>query len=63
VVRARVGSRSRSIIGDAAETRKGRDQVIGALELPLLEQGSVQFMLFVVMVLAICALVWITIAK
>jgi hypothetical protein len=37
--------------------------VIGALELPLLEQGSVQFMLFVVMILAVCALVWITISK
>jgi len=37
--------------------------MIGALELPLLEQGSVQFMLFVVMIVAICALLWITISK
>jgi hypothetical protein len=37
--------------------------VIGTLELPLLEQGSVQFMLLVVMILVVCALLWITISK
>jgi len=30
---------------------------------PLLEQGSVQFMLFVTMILTVAFLVWITIAK
>jgi hypothetical protein len=33
------------------------------LEVPLLEQGSVQFILFVVMILAVSFLVWLTIAK
>jgi hypothetical protein len=33
------------------------------LELPLLEQGGVQFMLLVIMILAVCALLWITISK
>jgi hypothetical protein len=37
--------------------------VIGTLELPLLEQGSVQFMLLVVMILVVCAIFWITISK
>jgi hypothetical protein len=36
--------------------------MIGA-EIPLLDQGSVQFILFGVMVIAICILMWITIAK
>jgi hypothetical protein len=30
---------------------------------PLLQQGSIQFILFGVMVLAIVALLWVTIAK
>jgi hypothetical protein len=30
---------------------------------PLLEQGSVQFIIFGVMILAVLALLWITIAK
>jgi len=30
---------------------------------PLLEQGSVQFMLFVAMILVVAFLVWVTIAK
>ena len=30
---------------------------------PLLDQGSVQFILFGVMILAVFALLWITIAK
>ena len=30
---------------------------------PLLDQGSVQFILFGVMILAVFALMWITIAK
>ena len=33
------------------------------LETPLLDQGSVQFILFGVMMLGILALMWITIAK
>lgn len=33
------------------------------LEVPLLDQGSVQFILFVVMILAVSFLVWLTIAK
>jgi hypothetical protein len=33
------------------------------VEGPLLDQGSVQFILFGVMVIAICILMWITIAK
>jgi hypothetical protein len=55
--------------GSAGHRRKsGRedereDRVIGTLELPLLEQGSVQFMLLVVMILVVCAIFWITISK
>jgi hypothetical protein len=37
--------------------------MIASLELPLLEQGSVQFILLVVMILAVCAVMWITISK
>jgi hypothetical protein len=33
------------------------------VEAPLLDQGSVQFILFGVMVIAICIVMWITIAK
>jgi hypothetical protein len=33
------------------------------IEVPLLDQGSVQFMLLVVMILVVCALLWITISK
>lgn len=33
------------------------------LEVPLLEQGAVQFVLLVVMLLAVSFLIWITIAK
>jgi hypothetical protein len=33
------------------------------VEAPLLDQGSVQFILFGVMVVAICIVMWITIAK
>jgi hypothetical protein len=36
--------------------------MIGA-EVPLLDQGSVQFILFGVMIIAICIVMWITIAK
>jgi hypothetical protein len=32
-------------------------------EVPLLDQGSIQFILFGVMVIAICIVMWITIAK
>jgi hypothetical protein len=37
--------------------------VIGSVELPLLDQGSVQFMLFTVMILVVCAIMWLTISK
>jgi len=37
--------------------------MIANLELPLLEQGSVQFILLTVMILAVCAALWITISK
>ena len=37
--------------------------MIGAIEVPLLDQGSVQFILFVVMILIALFLLWITIAK
>jgi hypothetical protein len=37
--------------------------MIGAIEVPLLDQGSVQFILMVVMILAVLFLMWITIAK
>lgn len=33
------------------------------LEIPLLEQGAVQFVLLVVMLLVVSFLIWITIAK
>lgn len=33
------------------------------LEVPLLDQGAVQFVLLVVMLLAVSFLIWITIAK
>ncbi len=33
------------------------------VEVPLLDQGSVQFILFGVMIIAICIVMWITIAK
>jgi hypothetical protein len=36
--------------------------MIGA-EVPLLEEGSVQFILLGIMILAVAALMWITIAK
>jgi hypothetical protein len=37
--------------------------MFAAEAVPLLEQGSVQFILFGVMVLGVLALLWITIAK
>ena len=37
--------------------------MIGADTAPLLDQGSVQFILFGVMILAVLAVLWITIAK
>ncbi len=36
--------------------------MIGA-EVPLLDQGSVQFMLLTVMVVVVAAIIWITISK
>ena len=36
--------------------------MIGA-EVPLLDQGSIQFILFGVMILAVFVVLWITIAK
>jgi hypothetical protein len=32
-------------------------------EIPLLDQGSIQFILLGVMIIAVCILLWITIAK
>jgi hypothetical protein len=37
--------------------------MLGSIEVPLLDQGSVQFILLVVMILAVSFLIWITIAK
>jgi hypothetical protein len=37
--------------------------MLGTVELPLLDQGSVQFMLMVVMLIVVCALLYFTIAK
>jgi hypothetical protein len=37
--------------------------MIGAIEVPLLDQGSVQFILLVVMLLAVLFLMWISIPK
>ena len=37
--------------------------MIANLELPLLEQGSVQFILMGIMLLAVLAALWITISK
>jgi hypothetical protein len=37
--------------------------MIGADSVPLLDQGSIQFILLGVMILAVFALMWITIAK
>lgn len=37
--------------------------MIANLELPLLEQGSVQFILMAVMILAVLAALWVTISK
>jgi hypothetical protein len=33
------------------------------VEAPLLDQGSIQFILFGVMIIVICIVMWITIAK
>ena len=37
--------------------------MIGAIEAPLLDQGSVQFIFFGVMIILIAIVLWITIAK
>jgi hypothetical protein len=37
--------------------------VIGQVEVPLLDQGSVQFILLGVMILVVLFVLWITIAK
>jgi hypothetical protein len=37
--------------------------MIGSIELPLLDEGSVQFMLLTVMLLVVCLLMWITISR
>jgi hypothetical protein len=37
--------------------------MIATLELPLLEQGSVQFILMGIMILAVLAALWVTISK
>jgi hypothetical protein len=37
--------------------------MIGNLEIPLLDQGAVQFMVLVAMILVVAFLMWITISK
>ena len=37
--------------------------MIGAEAIPLLDQGSIQFILFGVMILVVLFLMWVTIAK
>jgi hypothetical protein len=37
--------------------------MIGAIEQPLLDQGSVQFILFGIMIILTAIVLWITIAK
>ena len=37
--------------------------MIDADEIPLLEQGNIQFILMGVMIIAVCIVLWITIAK
>jgi hypothetical protein len=47
---------------DAKRQRK-ETTLIGAEAVPLLDQGSIQFILFGLMVLGVLFLMWITIAK
>ena len=47
----------------AANGAKRDTTMIGAETIPLLDQGSIQFILFGLMVLAVLFLMWITIAK
>jgi hypothetical protein len=42
---------------------EGEATMIGAETVPLLDQGSIQFILFGVMVLVVLFLMWVTIAK
>lgn len=43
---------------------RGREEtMLGALEVPLLEQGAIQFIIMTVMIVVVAFLVWITIAK
>jgi hypothetical protein len=37
--------------------------MIGALEVPLLDQGSVQFILLVVTIIVVAFIMWITISR
>jgi hypothetical protein len=37
--------------------------MLGSIDVPLLDQGSVQFILLVVMILVVSFLIWLTIAK
>ena len=37
--------------------------MLGAIPIPLLDQGSVQFILLTVMILIVCFLIWITIPR
>ena len=49
---------------DETTPRESEDTtMIGAEAIPLLDQGSIQFILFGLMVLAVLFLMWITIAK
>jgi len=37
--------------------------MLAAIPIPLLDQGSIQFMLFVVMIVIVAVVVWITIPR
>jgi hypothetical protein len=37
--------------------------MLGAIEVPLLEQGAIQFIIMTAMIVVVAILVWITIAK
>jgi hypothetical protein len=45
------------------EDHKEEATMIGAETVPLLDQGSIQFILFGLMVLVVVFLMWVTIAK
>ncbi len=42
---------------------EGRKTMLGADTIPLLDQGSIQFMLLAVMILAVAVVLWITLPR